>query len=55
MFKKYKSTSVDEYIIMPNYIHGIINIIGADLCIGPIQNNKDNIIGNKNQLIRTKT
>jgi len=35
-------------MIMPNHIHGIINIVGADLCIGPIQNNKNNIIDNKN-------
>ncbi|MEA3369179.1 MAG: transposase [Candidatus Ratteibacteria bacterium] len=44
---------------MPNHIHGIINIaVGAALCsrplinpyIGPIQNNKNNIIGNKNRI-----
>ena len=29
MFKKYKNISIDEYIIMPNHIHGIINIVGA--------------------------
>jgi len=29
-FKKYKNISIDEYIIMPNHIHGIINIaVGA--------------------------
>ncbi len=29
IFKKYKNLSPDEYVIMPNHIHGIINIVGA--------------------------
>ena len=36
---------------MPNHIHAIITIhgyVGADPCIGPIQNN--NIIDNKNHI-----
>ena len=28
-FEKYDHTLIDEYIIMPNHIHGIINIVGA--------------------------
>ena len=28
----------------------MVNIVGADLCIGPIQNNKNNIIDNKNHI-----
>lgn len=36
MFKKYDNLMIDEYAIMPNYIHGIINIVvGADPCVGP--------------------
>jgi len=50
MFKKYNNLSVDEYIIMPNHIHGIINIVGAALCSRPIQNNQNNIINNKNHI-----
>ncbi|MDD3297066.1 MAG: hypothetical protein PHU64_06905 [Candidatus Omnitrophica bacterium] len=50
MFKKYKNISIDQYVIMPNHIHGIINIVGADLCIGPVQNNNINAIDNKNHI-----
>lgn len=30
MFEKYNDISMDEYIIMPNHIHGIINIITGE-------------------------
>ncbi|MFA7676850.1 MAG: transposase [Candidatus Omnitrophota bacterium] len=50
MFKKYKNIFIDQYVIMPNHIHGIINIVGADLCIGPVQNNNINAIDNKNHI-----
>ena len=46
MFKKYPNISIDEYIIMPNHMHGIINIVGVDLCIDPIQNNQNILIKN---------
>jgi len=46
MFKKYPNISIDEYIIMPNHTHGIINIVGVDLCIDPIQNNQNILIKN---------
>jgi len=29
-----------QYIIMPNHIHGIINIVGVDRCVDPLKNNK---------------
>jgi REP element-mobilizing transposase RayT len=35
MFDKYPNIRIDTYIIMPNHIHGIINIAGADPCIRP--------------------
>jgi len=48
IFEKYDNISIDEYIIMPNHIHGIINVVGAAPCsrplinpIGPIQNNNN--------------
>jgi len=28
-FEKYNNIAIDEYIIMPNHIHGIINVVGA--------------------------
>ena len=46
IFKKYENISIDEYIIMPNHIHGIINIVGVDPCVDPIQ--KDKIYVNHN-------
>ena len=44
-FNKFKNASIDEYIIMPNHIHGIINIVGAgspcpDNDINDVSNNK---------------
>jgi len=32
---KYKHVELDEYMIMPNHIHGIIKIVGADQCVCP--------------------
>jgi REP element-mobilizing transposase RayT len=36
---KYDNIEIDEYIVMPNHCHGIINIVGtgvgADLCVCP--------------------
>ncbi|MCQ9206051.1 MAG: hypothetical protein NG737_07055 [Omnitrophica bacterium] len=29
MFKKYNNISMDEYIMMPNHVHGIISVVGA--------------------------
>jgi REP element-mobilizing transposase RayT len=37
---------IDEYVIMPNHFHGIIQIVGADPCICPNKN------ANKNQSIQ---
>lgn len=43
--RHFPNIELDEYIIMPNHVHGIINIVGADRCVcpnqcaGPLQNN----------------
>lgn len=31
MVRQYENISIDKYTIMPNHIHGIINIVGSDL------------------------
>jgi len=46
--RHFEGIKLDEYIVMPNHIHGIINIVGVDRCVDPnqyvdrIQNNKIN-------------
>jgi putative transposase len=35
---KFPSIELDEYTIMPNHVHGIISIVGADLCVRPSAN-----------------
>ncbi|MBI5326386.1 MAG: hypothetical protein HZB41_14120 [Ignavibacteriae bacterium] len=41
---KFKNVKCDFHIIMPNHIHGIIQIVGADLCVCPdIQNEYNKI------------
>ena len=35
LFEKYKEIEKDEYCVMPNHMHGIIQIVGADLCVRP--------------------
>ena len=47
MFKKYKNISIDEYIIMPNHIHGIISIVGPSLVSARtnISNQHNNYVG----------
>ena len=32
---KFKNVELDEFVIMPNHFHGIIIIVGADLCVCP--------------------
>ncbi len=32
---KYNNIRIDEYIIMPNHMHGIIGIVGANLRVRP--------------------
>lgn len=49
IFDKYDSISADEYIIMPNHIHGIINIVGAIPCNRPVNNVKNEIIMHNNR------
>lgn len=41
IFDRYVNVSVDEYVIMPNHIHGIINIVGAIPCNRPVDNIKN--------------
>jgi REP element-mobilizing transposase RayT len=43
---KFPRTILDEYVVMPNHLHGIIGIVGADPCVRPnlsmkAQRNKD--------------
>lgn len=46
---KYKNIELHEHIIMPNHFHGIIQIantpVGADLCVCPDIENKENNVG----------
>ncbi|MFH1645149.1 MAG: transposase, partial [Candidatus Omnitrophota bacterium] len=42
--KKYVAIEIDEYIIMPNHFHGIIIIVGADLCVRPDNGNDINVV-----------
>jgi REP element-mobilizing transposase RayT len=36
---KFPDMGLDEYIVMPNHLHGIINIVGADLSVCPDKSN----------------
>ena len=55
--KKYDRVICDEYVVMPNHFHGIIQIVGADLCVRPGFGNAHDLdlhldlnnIGNKNK------
>ncbi|MCQ9206260.1 MAG: transposase [Omnitrophica bacterium] len=51
MFKKYNNISIDEYTIMPNHVHGIINIVGAGSPRPDNNNNNDKIIGRGNHIV----
>jgi REP element-mobilizing transposase RayT len=48
---KFPLVQTDEYVVMPNHFHGIINIVGAtpcgrpDVCGPPISGNTDNELG----------
>lgn len=33
--EKYSEIELDEYVIMPNHLHGIVLNVGADPCVGP--------------------
>jgi REP element-mobilizing transposase RayT len=41
---KYANIEIDDYVVMPNHFHGIIHIVGADLCVCP-DNNSERIKG----------
>src|SRR4030042_663745 len=32
--ERFKFIELDEYVVMPNHFHGIINIVGADCVVG---------------------
>lgn len=34
---KYPTVTIDAFVIMPNHFHGIVVIVGADLCVCPNQ------------------
>jgi len=38
--EKFPGTEIGEYVIMPNHIHGILLIVGADPCVGPYYTNE---------------
>lgn len=38
--QKYRNVQIDQFQIMPNHIHGIIQIVGADPCVCPENNKK---------------
>ncbi|HUW18814.1 MAG TPA: hypothetical protein VMW16_05890, partial [Sedimentisphaerales bacterium] len=42
---KFPWVRTDEYIIMPNHFHGIVNIVGAAPCGPPIADNVNNTSG----------
>jgi len=31
---RFPTVELDEFVIMPNHVHGIVVIVGADLCVG---------------------
>ncbi|MBI5739331.1 MAG: hypothetical protein HZA16_01310 [Nitrospirae bacterium] len=37
---KFNRIELDEFVIMPNHMHGIITIVGADLCVRPTGNTR---------------
>jgi REP element-mobilizing transposase RayT len=38
MPERYDGPRLDEFIVMPNHVHGIIQIVGADRRVGPCDN-----------------
>jgi putative transposase len=56
---KYNNIEIDEYVVMPNHCHGIINIaetvgakiVGADLCVCPDNNMGENVKNKKGEHI----
>ena len=47
---KFPSVETDEYVIMPNHFHGILTIVGADLCVRPDSNPDSNPNPNPNPI-----
>ena len=43
--QKFPAVETDEFVIMPNHLHGIVvitdTIVGADLRVGPVRDGKD--------------
>ncbi len=48
---------IDEYVVMPNHVHGILiinnNSVGADRCVRPF-NNQNNIVNNQNNIVNNQ-
>lgn len=40
--EKFSNVRLDEYVVMPNHIHGVIEIVGADLRVCPDKNTSIN-------------
>ena len=38
---KFPHVELDEYVLMPNHIHGIVVIVGADLCVRPQREDRE--------------
>ncbi len=47
--KKFPNVEIDEHIIMPNHFHGVIAIVGADLCVCPNELSEQTGIRNEEQ------
>jgi len=41
MAGKFQSISLDQFIVMPNHLHGIVIIVGADPCVRPKMSGAD--------------
>ena len=42
LFEKFPNLAMDTYVIMPNHIHGIIQIVGAIPCNRPNGDDRSN-------------
>jgi REP element-mobilizing transposase RayT len=51
MKNKYASIVIDGYMIMPNHFHGIIRIVGADLCVCP-DNDTNSTKDEQNEIVQ---
>ena len=50
---KFLSVQTDEYVVMPNHFHGIINIVGVTLRGRPLPDNTNNKLGQSHRIAPT--